>query len=127
MKKAKKNIVKVLGIIAVLAIFILNLTVFVGKNDQGNDLSLTSLQAYADTGEGGTGVDYGHRYINNDRDCTGTQIVHCSFGADLTKWGIGNCTIGFDYPITFNGRENTCLYTGNVLTGCTYYMCKRTT
>jgi hypothetical protein len=56
-KKTKPLVAKVIGGIAFLALFILNIMVFVKKDSKTGNISLTSLQAYAD-GENGGGTNH---------------------------------------------------------------------
>ncbi|PWD99013.1 hypothetical protein [Marinilabilia rubra] len=109
----------VAGFFAVATIFNMGLL-----NDNGTgDLSLDAIAIMAQAQS--EGPDYSVGYINNPEECTITETVECTIGGIIyTQWGPIDCTIGFSYPITHDGTQNYCTYTGGP-GGCSFHTCQK--
>src|SRR5690606_41088477 len=57
------------------------------------------------------------------QSCKGTETRRCDISVYVP--GYGQCSVGFDYTVNFNGTSNYCTYTGNKDAYCNYHTCIR--
>lgn len=88
-------------------------------NSEVSLLTLANVEALAQ--ENGGNLWKG--YLNDVKDCKISETKRCDF--EIWIPGIGYCKLGFDYVVKHDGKENPCLYTGNLNNQCNYYSCRR--
>ena len=111
------------GILAVAIAAVAAVNVNFNNEAEGalSALSLANVEALAqDESGGGSGKQY---HINNPQSCKGTETRRCDISVYVP--GYGQCSVGFDYTVNFNGTSNYCTYTGNKDAYCNYHTCIR--
>ncbi|SFK34030.1 hypothetical protein [Proteiniphilum acetatigenes] len=127
----KKIYLIILGIATLL--FALTLNFKHALNDYGvvdNKLHVEVLaQSNGSGGGDSSGGGSSGGAIDHYTTCTVTETRTCTIGMTIPEWvpyiGGLRCDIQFDYPVTFHGSQNNCIYTGVPSHYCNPFPCRK--